>query len=216
MEQLQNFSLLVYYLSQGVGVTLGVTVIALSTGFVFGTLLGLMRVYGGPLLGGFAATYSMVIRGIQVIVVLFILFFVIAQFINLSPFLAGAIALGIASSAYQSEIFRGAFMAVPPGQMMAARAIGMSRIKAILFVILPQALRLAIPPWSNEAAIVLKDSSLVYVLGVPEILRRAQYVSARTHEPFIAFAAAALLYFILTFLTNRGLDVLERRYRLQM
>ena len=107
-------------------------------------------------------------------------------------------------------------MAVPPGQMMAARAIGMSRPKAILFVILPQAFRLAIPPWSNEAAIVLKDSSLVYVLGVPEILRRAQYVSARTHEPFIAFAAAALLYFVLTFLTNRTLDGLERRYRLQM
>lgn len=216
MEQLQNFGLLVYYLVQGVGVTLGVTVIALSAGFVLGTLLSLMRVYGGPLPAGFAATYSIIIRGVPVIVVLFILFFVIAQFINLTPFLAGALALGIASSAYQSEIFRGAILAVPPGQMMAARAIGMSRTKAILFVILPQAFRLAIPPWSNEAAIVLKDSSLVYVLGVPEILRRAQYVSARTHEPFIAFIAAALIYFALTFLTNRSLDALERRYRLQM
>ncbi len=216
MEQLQNFGLLIYYLLQGVGVTLGVTAIALTTGFVLGTLLGLLRVYGGPLLAGFAAIYSIIIRGVPVIVVLFILFFVIAQFINLTPFLAGALALGIASSAYQSEIFRGAIMAVPPGQMMAARAIGMSRLKAILFVILPQAFRLAIPPWSNEAAIVLKDSSLVYVLGVPEILRRAQYVSARTHEPFIAFAAAALIYFALTFLTNRSLDAVERRYRLQM
>lgn len=216
MEQLQDFGLLIYYLLQGVGVTLGVTAIALTTGFVLGTLLGLLRVYGGPLLAGFAATYSIIIRGVPVIVVLFILFFVIAQFINLTPFLAGALALGIASSAYQSEIFRGAIMAVPPGQMMAARAIGMSRTKAILFVILPQAFRLAIPSWSNEAAIVLKDSSLVYVLGVPEILRRAQYVSARTHEPFIAFAAAALIYFVLTFLTNRSLDAVERRYRLQM
>jgi His/Glu/Gln/Arg/opine family amino acid ABC transporter permease subunit len=85
MEQLHNFGLLVYYLSRGVGVTLGVTVIALSTGVVFGTILTIMRVYGGPVLGGFAATYSMVIRGIPVIVVLFILFFVIAQFINLTP-----------------------------------------------------------------------------------------------------------------------------------
>lgn len=216
MEQLENFALLIRYLAQGTGVTLGVTAIALSAGFILGTILGLMRVYGGPALAGFAATYSTVIRGIPVIVVIFILFFVIARFVNLSPFLAGALSLGIASSAYQSEVLRGAIISVPRGQMMAARAIGMSRLKAILFIVMPQALRLAIPPWSNEAAIVLKDSSLVYVLGVPEILRRAQYVSARTYEPFIAYAAAAAIYFVLTFLTNRGLDALERRYRLLM
>jgi polar amino acid transport system permease protein len=75
-------------------------------------------------------------------------------------------------------------------------------------------LRLAIPPWSNEAAIVLKDSSLVYVIGVPEILRRAEYASARTLEPFLAFTAVAIIYFGLTFLTNRLLDFLEQRYRL--
>jgi len=98
MEFLQNFGLLMYYLSQGVGVTVGVTLIALATGVLFGTLLGIMRVYGGPVLSGFAATYSIVIRGIPVIVVLFILFFVIAKFVNLSPFLAGALSLGIASA----------------------------------------------------------------------------------------------------------------------
>ena len=100
--------------------------------------------------------------------------------------------------------------------MMAARALGMSRVEAIRSIILPQAIRLAIPPWSNEAAIVLKDSSLVFVLGVPEILRRAEYVSARTLQPFLAFGAAALIYFVLTFLTNRGLDWLERRYKILM
>lgn len=216
MEGLQNFALLLQYLAQGTGVTLGVTFIALTTGFILGTLLGLMRVYGGGPLAALAASYSVIIRGIPVIVVIFILYFVIASFVNLSPFLAGALALGIASSAYQSEVLRGAIISVPPGQMTAARAIGMSRLKAIRHIVLPQALRLAIPPWSNEAAIVLKDSSLVYVLGVPEILRRAQYVSARTYEPFIAYAAAAAIYFLLTFLTNRGLDMLERRYKIQM
>ena len=216
MEQLENFVLLVQYLAQGAGVTLGVTAIALSTGFILGTILGILRVYGGPILAGFAAAYSTIIRGIPVIVVIFILYFVIAKFVNLSPFLAGALSLGIASSAYQSEVLRGALISVPRGQMMAARAIGMSRLKAIMFIVMPQALRLAIPPWSNEAAIVLKDSSLVYVLGVPEILRRAQYVSARTYEPFIAYAAAAAIYFVLTFLTNRSLDALERRYKLLM
>jgi len=216
MEQLQNLTLLFSYLLQGTGVTLGVTAIALTTGFILGMLLGICRVYGGPWLAGFAATYSTVIRGVPVIVVIFILYFVIARIVDLSPFLAGAISLGIASSAYQSEVLRGAIMAVPTGQMTAARAIGMSRLKAIRYIVMPQALRLAIPPWSNEAAIILKDSSLVYVIGVPEILRRAEYVSARTLEPFVAFGAAAAIYFLLTFLTNRGLDLLERRYRLLM
>ena len=216
MELLQDLLLLFRYLLLGTGVTLGVTAIALTTGFVLGILLATARVYGGRFLRSFAALYSLVIRAVPVIVVIFILYFVIARIVDLSPFLSGSIALGIASSAYQSEVFRGAMGSVPSGQMLAARAIGMSRISAIRNIILPQAIRLAIPPWSNEAAIVLKDSSLVYVIGVAEILRRAEYVSARTLQPFLAFGAAALIYFVLTFLTNRGLDWLERRYRMMM
>ncbi len=216
MEFLKNLIFLFNYLLQGTGVTLGVTLIALSSGFLFGTLLAVMRVYGSKTVAWFAATYSTLIRAVPVVVIIFVLFFVIARIVDLSPFLSGALALGFASAAYQSEVFRGAILSVPSGQMMAARAIGMSRLRAIRYIILPQAIRLAIPPWSNEAAIVLKDSSLVFVIGVPEILRRAQYVSARTLEPFIAFGAAAAIYFTLTFLANRGLDFFERRYRILM
>jgi len=216
MEFLKDLIFLINYLLQGTGVTLGVTLIALSTGFLFGTLLAVLRVYGSKPVARFAAVYSTLIRAVPVVVIIFILFFVIASIVDLSPFLSGALALGFASAAYQSEVFRGAILSVPAGQMMAARAIGMSRLKAISYIILPQAIRLAIPPWSNEAAIVLKDSSLVFVIGVPEILRRAQYVSARTLEPFIAFSAAAAIYFIMTFLVNRGLDFFERRYRILM
>jgi polar amino acid transport system permease protein len=210
----QELLLLFRYLLAGTGVTLGVSIIAISLGFVFGILLAILRVYGGALLSRLAAVYSTVVRGIPVVVIIFLLYFVIAAAVDLSPFLSGALALGFSSAAYQSEVFRGAFLSVPGGQMMAARALGMGRLQAIWYVILPQAIRLAIPPWSNEAAIVLKDSSLVFVLGVPEILRRAEYVSARTLQPFLAFGAAALIYFALTFLTNRGLDLLERRYRI--
>ena len=81
---------------------------------------------------------------------------------------------------------------------------------------LPQAVRLALPAWGNEATLVLKDSTLVFVVGVPEILRRAQQVSARTLEPFVAFSAALLLYLVLTLLTTQVLQWIERRYRLQM
>jgi polar amino acid transport system permease protein len=213
---MQDLAFLFSYLLQGLGVTIGVTIIALSFGFVLGIGMALLRVYGNKLASTLAAIYSTVIRALPVVLVIFILYFGISRVVDLSPFLSGAFALGFASTAYQSEIFRGAILSVPQGQMIAARALGMSRWKAIRYIILPQAIRIAIPAWSNEAAIVLKDSSLVYVIGVPEMLRRAEYVSARTLEPFIAFGVAALIYFILTFTTNRGLDYLERRYKLQM
>jgi len=202
------------YILGGTLITIAVTLVALPMGLVLGMLFALARVYGGKFLSGFAALYSTVMRAVPPIVLLFILYFILAGSINISPFWAGSIALGVISSSYQLEILRGAVQSVGGGQMMAARALGMSRLTAIRHIIIPQALRLAIPPWSNEASIVLKDSSLVYAIGVPEILRRAQFVSARTYQPFLAFTAAALIYFLLTFLSNRLLDRIEEKTRI--
>lgn len=202
------------YIASGTAYTVGVTLIALPSGLILGTLLALLNVYSGKTSKALTNLYSTVMRGIPPIVLLFILYFIVSGSINLSPFLAGSISLGIVSSAYQMEIVRGAILSVSGGQMMAARAVGMSKRQAIRNVILPQTLRLAIPPWSNEAAIVIKDSSLVYALGVPEILRRAQLISASTQQPFLAYAAAAVIYFILVFITSRLLDGLEKRLRI--
>jgi polar amino acid transport system permease protein len=198
----------------GTAVTIGVTAIALPLGFILGLIMAIARVYGGKYIAWFASSYSTVMRAVPPIVLLFLIFFVIAGSINISPFLAGSLALGIISSGYQLEIFRGAIQSVGSDQMVAARSIGMSRMKSIRYIILPQAIRIAIPPWSNEAATVVKDSSLVYALGVAEILRRAQFVSARTYEPFLAFSIAALIYFVLTFITNRILDKVEQRVKI--
>ena len=198
----------------GTAVTLGVTAIAMPAGFVIGLLLAALRVYGGKFFARSITLYSTFMRGIPPIVLLFILYFIMAQNINLSPFWAGSIALGLISSSYQLEIFRGAFLSVAAGQMIAARSIGMSQIKAIRFIILPQALRKAIPPWSNEAASLVKDSSLVFLIGVPEILRRAQFVSARTFQPFVAYSIAAAIYFLLVFTLNRVLDRIENNTRI--
>jgi polar amino acid transport system permease protein len=199
------------FVIQGASITVAVTLVALPFGFIVGVVLALFYLYGGRVLSGVTAIFGTAMRGIPPIVLLFILFFVISGTVSLTPFWAGSLSLGIISSAYQMEIFRGAILAVGPGQMMAARAVGMSRWRAIRFVILPQALRLAIPPWSNEAAIVLKDSSLVYALGVEEILRRAQLLAANTQQPFLAYGAAALIYFVLVFTVNRFLDWLQKR-----
>lgn len=213
MDELANNILTILrYLIPGLGITVSVTLIALSIGFAIGTLMAVLRIYGGPFLRPLAAAYSMVVRAVPVVVIIFILYFVIAEMVDLSPFLSGAIALGVASGAYQSETFRGAILSVPPGQMIAARAIGMGRFTAIRSIILPQAIRIAIPAWANEFTLVLKDSTLVYVIGVPELLRRAQWISARTLEPFMAFGTAAVFYFVFTLLASRLLGSLERRY----
>ena len=202
------------YIVQGTAITIGVTLVALPFGLIMGLLMALIHTYGGKILNRVAAAYSLLMRGVPPIVLLFILYFILSGQINLSPFWAGSISLGIVSSAYQMEILRGALLAVGGGQMTAARAIGMSRLQSIQYIVLPQALRLAIPPWSNEASIVLKDSSLVYALGVPEILRRAQQLSATTQQPFLAYGTAALIYFVLVFATNRALDYFSERTKL--
>jgi polar amino acid transport system permease protein len=211
---MEVLTVLIPYILRGLSITLEVTAVALGIGLFFGSILAILRVYGGNLISKVLAAFVSLLRALPHILLLLIIYFIIARVVNLSAFWAGSFSLAIISSAYQSEIIRGAIQSIPRGQMMAARSIGMSRIKAIRYVIIPQAFRHAIPSWSNEAAIVIKDSSLVYVLGVPEILRQAQYYSARTYQPFTAYISVAVIYFLLTFLINRGLDLLERKIRI--
>lgn len=204
---------LIPYILSGLQVTLEVTFLALGTGFIVGLVLAMQRVYGSQTSAWIISVVTMIIRALPHILLLLLAYFAIATVVNLTPFWAGSLSLAVISSAYQCEIMRGALLSVSAGQMMAARTLGMTRGQAIRYIILPQALRQAIPAWSNEAAIIVKDSALVYVLGVPEIMRKAQYYSARTYKPFTAFIAVAAVYFILTFLSNRGLSTLERKLR---
>lgn len=202
------------YMMGGIGYTVLITIIALVVGFAIGTPVALARVYGGRLAQILALGYTVVLRGFPSLVVLFIAYYVLASAVNLPPFLAGCAALGICSSAYQAEIFRGAIQGVSAGQMMAARGLGMTQGQAIVSIILPQALRDAIPGWSNEAAVVVKDSSLVYAVGLAELMRRAQQVNGTLHEPLLIFFVTGVLYFVLTFATNRVLSWVEQRTRI--
>lgn len=206
-----DFSQFISYIASGTVYTVGVTLIALPSGLLFGTILALLYVYGGKVAARLMNLYSTIFRGIPPLVLLFILFFAVTKGINLSAFWAGSLSLGIVSSAYQMEIVRGALLSVSGDQLMAARAVGLSRLQAIRYVVLPQAVRLAIPPWSNEAAIVIKDSSLVYALGVPEILRRAQLIGASSQRYLLAYMSAAVIYFLLVFGTTKILTMLEKK-----
>ena len=188
-----------------------VTVLALAIGLVAGLIIALGRVYGPRWITRVATVYVTLVRSLPEIVALFLFLFVVAAIIPMPPILAAVFALATISGAYQAEIIRGAIGSVGGGQLQAARAVGMTRPTAIRFIILPQAFRFALPGWSNEAAGMIKASSLVYALGVPELLRQAEYVSARTLAPLIAFTTAGVIYLILTVVAVRLLRWVEKR-----
>lgn len=204
------WSLLPAYL-EGTLITIQVTLMALAAGLVGGLAVAMLRIYGSPWISRLAVGYITVTRALPEIVALFLFTFVVGAVIPLEPIVAAVLALATISAAYQAEILRSAIKSLGPSQMLAARAVGMSGVQAVSFIVLPQAFRRAIPGWSNEASGMIKASALVYALGVPELMRQAQYVSARTLQPFIAFGVAAAIYLVLTLVANGGLRLLERK-----
>jgi polar amino acid transport system permease protein len=204
------------YMLQGSLITIAVVVSAMALGLMMGVPLAVGQVYGGVWTRRMADLYVWFFRGVPLLVLLFLFYFGLFSFleINLSAFTVAVIVLGLISAAYQSQIFRGAILGLSEGQMKAARALGMSDLKAILFVILPQALRLSIPGWSNEYSIVLKDSAVTYALGVAEIMARTHFVATRTYQHLPLYMAAGLIYLVLTYAGTRSLRILEERFRI--
>jgi polar amino acid transport system permease protein len=204
------------YLLQGSLVTLAVVVGAMVFGLMVGVPLAVGQVYGSRNLARCVTAYVWFFRGIPILVLLFLFYFGLCSLlnINLSAFAVAIIVLGLCSSAYQSQIFRGAMQSLPQGQIKAARALGMSETKAIVFIVLPQALRLSIPGWSNEYSILLKDSAITYALGVAEVMARTHFVATRTYQHLPLYMAAGLIYLALTYLGTRSLRALEKRVRI--
>lgn len=204
------------YLLGGTLVTIGLVLGAMSLGLVIGLPLAVLEVYGTRPVRIIVKFYVWFFRGIPVLVLLFLFYFglfVLLDF-NLSAFSAAILVLGFRGAAYQSQIFRGAILSLPQGQLKAARALGMSDFKAIVHIILPQAFRLAIPGWSNEYSIVLKDSAVAFVLGTSEIMSRTHFVASRTYEQLALYLTAGMIFFLLTWIGVRGLSLLEKKMRI--
>ena len=201
------------YLVGGVGTTLVIVVGGMLLGLVLGMPLAVGQVYGNALVRRAAGLYVWFFRGVPILVLLFLFYYGLFQLIglNLGAVAAAILVLGMASAAYQSQIFRGSIMALSRGQFRAASALGMSDGQAVCPIILPQALRLSLPAWSNEYSIMLKDSALVFVLGATEIMARAHFVAAREYLHMPLYITAALLYFLLTWAGVRGLRAFERK-----
>lgn len=216
LQHLSDFAGELPYILQGALVTMIVVAGALSTGFVIGIPLSLLHVYGPRPVRWAVGLYVWFFRGTPVLVLLYLFYFglFIALGLDVSALVSSCVVLGLASAAYQSQIFRGAIESLPSGQLKAARALGMSDLSGIRSIILPQALRLALPGWSNEYSIILKDSALVYVIGVPEVMQRAHMVASRTYSHFTYYILAGVIFFVITVAGLKLLRALEKKVRL--
>lgn len=189
----------------GVLVTLYLTVCGIGLGFVLGLSLALARIYGGKAGSIISTGYERVFRSIPLLVLIFLFFFgLLPPRMENKDFIAVVLALGLRSAAYQSQIFLGAIEAISSGQMVAGMAVGMSRLQVLRYIILPQAFALATPSWATEFAVVIKDTSFAFsigmldLMGMGELLRGgAEAAGSREYLPI--FLLVAVIYLVMTF-----------------
>ncbi len=204
------------YLLSGVFTTLGLVILALGLGLLMGIPMALIHVYGPAPLQYCVRTYIWIFRGLPILVLLFLFYFGIIPVLgfDFAAFWIAAFVLGFRTAAYQSEIFRGAILSISEGQMLAARSLGMSRFSAIRTVILPQALRRALPGWTNEYPILLTDSSVCYAIGVAELLTRGNQIVARIGDPMTVYVIVAILFILLNYGGQWIFGRIENRYKI--
>ena len=200
-------------LLMGAGVTIEITAFSVAIGFFIGLFVGIARISQFKILRIMAAVYADCIRGTPLLVQIFLIYFALPMAIGqrVEPFIAAVAACGINSGAYVSEIFRAGIQAIDVGQMEAGRSLGLTWWQTMRFIILPQAFKNILPPLGNEFIAMLKDSSLVSVIGFEELTRRGQLIIAQTYGSFEIWMTVAVLYLIMTTAISRIVAFLEKR-----
>lgn len=200
-------------LAQGAVVTVQVFAGALVVATVLGLVWALMRVSGVPLVAGFAKGLINTVRGIPILVQLFYIYFVLPDIgIQLSAFQAGFIGLGFAYSCYMAEVFRGGIEAIDPGQVEAAKSLGMSRVMMLWRVVLPQAFKVALPPYGNTAIMLIKDTSQASIITVTELTFQSKLIASATFKNAEVFTLVALFYLLLCVPLIIVVGRLEKRF----
>lgn len=200
-------------LLMGAGVTIEITAFSVAIGFFIGLFVGIARISQFKILRIMAAVYADCIRGTPLLVQIFLIYFALPMAIGqrVEPFIAAVAACGINSGAYVSEIFRAGIQAIDVGQMEAGRSLGLTWWQTMRFIILPQVFKNILPPLGNEFIAMLKDSSLVSVIGFEELTRRGQLIIAQTYGSFEIWMTVAVLYLIMTMAISRIVAFLEKR-----
>ena len=205
--------------------TIAVSITAMLIGFSFAAIFTPLKLSKFKFLNLIANIYTTVIRGVPELLVIYLFFFggsgaimfVASMFgyndyIEINAFVTGSFAIGIISGAYSTEVFRGAIQSIDKGQFEAAKVLGFSKFKQFYKIVLPQMLRLAIPNLSNVWQITLKDTSLISVTGLVEIMRQSYIAAGSTRDPLFFYSFAAVLYLLLTFVSMKLINKLEVKY----
>ena len=205
--------------------TIAVSVTAMLIGFFFALIFTPLKLSKNKFLNLIGNFYTTVIRGVPELLVIYLFFFggsgalmfVASMFgyndyIEINAFMTGAFAIGIISGAYSTEVFRGAILSIDKGQFEASKVLGLNKYIYFFKVIMPQMLRLALPNISNVWQITLKDTSLISVTGLVEIIRQSYIAAGSTRYPLFFYSFAAVLYLLLTFISMKFLNSLEKKY----
>ncbi len=205
--------------------TLAVSITAILIGFLFALIFTPLKLSKNKILNLIANCYTTVIRGVPELLVIYLFFFggsgavmYVASifgyndYIEINAFITGSFAIGIISGAYSTEVFRGAIQSIDKGQFEASKVLGLKKPIHFFKVIMPQMLRLAIPNLSNVWQITLKDTSLISVTGLVEIMRQSYIAAGSTRDPLFFYSFAAVLYLLLTFLSMKFINRLEIKY----
>ena len=213
-----NFDLVVNsfpLLLVGAGVTIKITALSVALGVVIGLFVGIARISRIKLLRVLAAIYVDFFRGTPLLVQIFLVYFALPVITGqrVDPFVAAIGSCGIKSGAYVAEIFRAGIQSIDKGQMEAGRSLGMTWVQTMRYIIVPQAFKRVIPPLGNEFIALLKDSSLVSVIGFEELTRRGQLIIAKTYGSLEIWLSVAVIYLAMTLTISRFVAYLERRYK---
>ena len=205
------------YLIQGALITIEITLMAVGIGFFIGLFAGIARICRIKALRIIATIYADCIRGTPLLVQIFLIYFALPMLIHtqINPFVAAVTACAINSGAYVSEIFRAGIQAIDQGQFEAGRSLGLSWWQTMYYIILPQAFHNILPPLGNEFITMLKDSSLVSVIGFEELTRRGQLIIAQTYASFEIWGTVAVIYLIMTVTISQLVGYLERKYSIK-
>ncbi|CAN1521380.1 ArtQ ABC-type arginine transport system, permease component [Burkholderiaceae bacterium] len=218
-----------YYLSilQGALLTVGVSLAALGVAILLGLMGAAAKLSGRPVLVAVATVYTTVIRGVPELVLMLLIFYGgtigmnhlmeslgSRETVDINPFLAGVITIGFIYGAYMTETFRGAILSIPKGQMEAAWAFGMGRLRTFWRITLPQMVRYALPGFTNNWLVLIKATALVSLIGLQDMTYLAKQASAASREPFTFFVFVAVLFLLYTSASLWVLRRVERRYSL--
>jgi polar amino acid transport system permease protein len=199
------------FVPDGVLVTFKVTVGAILLALVLGLFTGLGRLAKNQIINGIASLYVEVIRGIPLLVQIFYIYYALGRIVHIPDLYSAVIAMAICYGAYMGEIFRAGIQSIPRGQMEAARSLGMTHSQAMRHIIIPQAFKVVLPPIGNEFIALLKDSSLVSILAVSDLLRRGREFASESFSYFETYTVVALIYLVLTLFFSKLIGFMEER-----